>query len=95
MYNVHVCLPILIFCCAGVVGATFATGACFAARLRDKDDYKNAVIGGMLAGSIFGYRSKRAFIYYMNAVHCWGSGREGVITCFTECLRKQIARANV
>ena len=28
------------------------------AKLRDRDDYVNAVVGGMLAGSIFGYKSK-------------------------------------
>lgn len=28
------------------------------ARFREKDDYKNAVVGGMLAGLIFGYKSK-------------------------------------
>lgn len=47
------------FCpCVGVIGATFAVGACLSARFRDKDDYKNAVVGGMLAGLIFGYKSK-------------------------------------
>ena len=48
MYIVHV----------GALAGTFALGACFSARLREKDDYKNAVVGGMLAGSIFGFRSK-------------------------------------
>ncbi|CAI8029512.1 hypothetical protein GBAR_LOCUS16765 [Geodia barretti] len=42
----------------GTVGGVFAVGACFSAKLRDRDDYKNAVIGGMLAGSIFGYKSR-------------------------------------
>lgn len=47
------------FCpCVGVIGATFAVGACLSARFREKDDYKNAVVGGMLAGLIFGYKSK-------------------------------------
>ena len=44
--------------CSGAVGATFAVTACVSAGLRNKDDYKNAVIGGMLAGSIFGYKSE-------------------------------------
>ena len=48
-----------VFCpCVGVIGATFAVGACLSARFREKDDYKNAVVGGMLAGLIFGYKSK-------------------------------------
>ena len=42
----------------GAVGGAFAVGACFSAKLRDRDDYVNAVIGGMLAGSIFGYKSE-------------------------------------
>ena len=39
------------------MGTAFAVGACTSARLRNKDDYKNAAIGGMLAGSIFGFKS--------------------------------------
>ena len=42
----------------GALAGTFALGACFSAQLREKDDYKNALVGGMLAGSIFGFRSK-------------------------------------
>ena len=45
----------------GTVGGVYAGGVCTAAALRDKDDYKNASIGGALAGSIFGIKSQ--FIY--------------------------------
>ena len=49
------------------MGTAFAVGACTSARLRDKDDYKNAAVGGMLAGSIFGFKSTcvcvRACVY--------------------------------
>ena len=60
---------------AGAIGATFAVGACWSAKLRDRDDYKNAVVGGLLAGSIFGFRSKTCIDVYSsssmggNAVH--------------------------
>ena len=43
----------------GAIGGTFAAGACTSASIRDKDDYMNAAIGGMMAGSIFGF--KRTF----------------------------------
>ena len=52
------CLLCLIHVCLGAIGATFALGACTSARLRDKDDYMNAAVGGMLAGSIFGFKSE-------------------------------------
>ena len=54
MVQYHLCKSVSV----GAVGGTFAVGACFAAKLRDRDDYVNAVIGGMLAGSIFGYKSR-------------------------------------
>ena len=36
----------------------FAASACISASMRDKDDYKNAAIGGALAGTVFGFASK-------------------------------------
>ncbi len=33
----------------------FAASACISASMRDKDDYKNAAIGGALAGTVFGF----------------------------------------
>ena len=44
------------------MGATFAASACWSAKLRDKDDYKNAVVGGVLAGLIFGYKGGQLHI---------------------------------
>ena len=41
---------------AGTVGGTFAAGACVSAGVRNKDDYVNAAVGGMLAGSVFGIK---------------------------------------
>lgn len=43
---------------SGAVGATFSAGTCTSASIRDKDDYVNAAIGGMMAGSIFGFKRK-------------------------------------
>ncbi len=40
----------------GTVAGAFSVGACASANLRDRDDYKNAVVGGVLAGSIFGLK---------------------------------------
>ena len=51
----------------GAVGATFAAGACTSASIRDKDDYVNAAVGGMLAGSIFGF--KRTFNHVLHIFH--------------------------
>lgn len=61
----------LISHCVGAIGATFALGACLSARFRDKDDYKNAVIGGILAGSIFGYKSKcpKTHVHFAMYIH--------------------------
>ena len=59
-----------IFDHTGAVGATFAVGACWAAKLRDRDDYKNAVVGGVLAGSVFGFRSKYMYIYNVHVCVC-------------------------
>ena len=42
----------------GAAGGTFAAGACLSARLRDKDDFMNATIGGLLAGAVFGLNCK-------------------------------------
>ena len=44
----------------GAAGGTFAAGACLSARLRDKDDFMNATIGGLLAGTVFGLNCKEA-----------------------------------
>ena len=41
------------------VGTAFALGACTTAKLRNKDDHWNAVVGGMAAGSLFGLRARR------------------------------------
>lgn len=38
----------------GSVLATFAAVSCLSAKIRDKDDYVNAFIGGSLSGSLFG-----------------------------------------
>jgi len=48
------------------VGSSFAAGACVSAGLRDKDDYKNAVAGGALAGSVFGFKSKFFSFYFVD-----------------------------
>ena len=42
----------------GAAGGTFAAGACMTARFRDKDDYVNAAVGGLLAGAVFGLKCK-------------------------------------
>ena len=42
----------------GTVGGVYAGSVCTVARLRDKDDYVNASIGGALVGSLFGIRRK-------------------------------------
>ena len=39
---------------SGAVGGVFASTACLSARVRNKDDYKNALVGGIFAGSVFG-----------------------------------------
>lgn len=44
--------------CTGAAGGTFAAGACMTARFRDKDDYVNAAVGGLLAGAVFGLKCK-------------------------------------
>ena len=54
---------------SGAIGTTFAAGACTSASIRDKDDYLNAAIGGMMAGSIFGF--KRRSHFYM--LYTWSS----------------------
>ena len=47
---------IIIWFCLASVGTAFALGACTTAKLRNKDDHWNAVVGGMAAGSLFGLR---------------------------------------
>ena len=39
---------------SGAVGGAFASTACLSASVRNKDDYKNALVGGIFAGSVFG-----------------------------------------
>ncbi len=44
----------LCVCVQGCAGLMYIGGVCLAARLRDKDDYRNCGIGGMMASIPFG-----------------------------------------
>eukprot|EP00794_Sanderia_malayensis_P007961 gene7961-8819_t len=51
----------------GGVGATFACTTCAATALRDKDDYKSWGIGGIAAGSLFGFRHRSVSLGFIMA----------------------------
>lgn len=53
LYNLHI-----IVCKTGFAGGLFAGSACLSAAIRDEDDYKNAAVGGAIAGSLFGATSQ-------------------------------------